>query len=110
MMIKTMHVGEERSYKRIITKEDVLKFGELTGDMNQAHFDADYCSRTPFKEPIVHGMLIGSLFSKIFGTEYPGEGTIYCGQSLKISVEKITLFFSSIISFTVILTVNSVPG
>jgi acyl dehydratase len=82
-MIKTMKVGEERSYKRIITKEDVKKFGELTGDMNQAHFDEEYCSRTPFKEPIVHGMLIGSLFSKIFGTEYPGEGTIYCGQSLK---------------------------
>jgi 3-hydroxybutyryl-CoA dehydratase len=36
-----------------------------------------------FKKPIVHGMLLGSLFSKVFGLEYPGEGTIYCSQSLK---------------------------
>ncbi len=28
-------------------------------------------------------MLIGSLFSKVFGSEYPGGGMIYCSQSLK---------------------------
>jgi len=28
-------------------------------------------------------MLLGSLFSKVFGLEYPGEGTIYCSQTLK---------------------------
>lgn len=82
-MIKTMHIGDFRSYQRVITKEDVLKFAELTGDFNQAHFDEAYCEKTIFKKPIVHGMLIGSLFSKIFGQEYPGEGTIYCAQSLK---------------------------
>ncbi len=82
-MIKKMHVGDERMYQRTITKEDVKLFGELTGDLNQAHFDEVYASKTIFKKPIVHGMLIGSLFSKIFGLDYPGEGTIYCSQSLK---------------------------
>ncbi|MBE0701363.1 MAG: MaoC family dehydratase, partial [Acholeplasmataceae bacterium] len=42
-----------------------------------------YTSQTIFKKPIVHGMLVGSLFSRIFGLDYPGEGTIYCSQSLK---------------------------
>jgi acyl dehydratase len=82
-MIKKMHVGDERIYQRTITKEDVKLFGELTGDLNQTHFDEVYTSKTIFKKPIVHGMLIGSLFSKIFGLDYPGEGTIYCSQSLK---------------------------
>ncbi len=82
-MIHTMKVGDQRSYKRIISKEDVQKFAELTGDFNEAHFNEEYCSRTMFKKPIVHGMLVGSLFSKVFGCEYPGEGTIYCSQSFK---------------------------
>jgi 3-hydroxybutyryl-CoA dehydratase len=82
-MIKQMKIGDSRSYKRVITKEDVFTFGKLSEDMNPAHFDEDYTKETIFKKPIVHGMLLGSLFSKIFGLEYPGEGTIYCSQSLK---------------------------
>jgi acyl dehydratase len=35
-----------------------------------------------FKRPIMHGMLSASLFSKVFGTLFPGEGTIYLKQSL----------------------------
>jgi len=78
-----MKVGDQRSYERIISKEEVAAFGELTKDMNDAHFNEDYAKTTIFKKPIVHGMFIGSLFSKIFGMDYPGEGTIYCSQSLK---------------------------
>ena len=81
-MIRKMCIGEKRSYSRTITKEDLLTFGQLTGDMNEAHFNEAYAATTIFKKPIVHGMLIGSLFSKIFGLDYPGEGTIYCSQSL----------------------------
>jgi 3-hydroxybutyryl-CoA dehydratase len=51
--------------------------------MNKAHFCKTYTKDTVFKKPIVHGMLVGSLFSCIFGQDYPGEGTIYCSQSLK---------------------------
>lgn len=82
-MIKNMHIGDQRTYDRIISMEDIQKFGELTWDMNDAHFNAEYASTTIFKKPIVHGMFVGSLFSKIFGMEYPGLGTIYISQSLK---------------------------
>lgn len=82
-MIRKMKVGDTRSYHRIITQDEVKQFGLLTKDMNKAHFDENYCKTTMFEKPIVHGMFIGSLFSSIFGTEYPGEGTIYCTQSLK---------------------------
>ncbi|PKK97572.1 MAG: hypothetical protein CVV58_00625 [Tenericutes bacterium HGW-Tenericutes-3] len=82
-MIKSMHVGDQRSYERKISSEEIKKFGELSGDLNDAHFNEEYTKTTIFKKPIVHGMFVGSLFSKIFGMEYPGEGTIYCSQSLK---------------------------
>jgi acyl dehydratase len=77
-----MHVGDSREYTRTITTEDVEAFARVTADYNPAHFDVDYCKTTRFKQPIVHGMLVGSLFSKIFGLDYPGEGTIYVSQSL----------------------------
>jgi len=82
-MIRNMKIGDVRSYQRVISKEDVFKFGELTKDLNKAHFDEAYTKQTIFKKPIIHGMLLGSLFSKVFGLEYPGEGTIYCSQTLK---------------------------
>lgn len=82
-MINKMKIGDFRSYEKTITKEMVETFGELTGDLNEAHFSEEYTKTTIFKKPIIHGMFIGSLFSKIFGMDYPGEGTIYTGQTLK---------------------------
>ena len=82
-MIRKIKIGDETRYFRTITQEDVRKFGELTGDMNKAHFDPEFAKTTVFKTPIVHGMLVGSLFSRIFGTDFIGEGMIYCNQSLK---------------------------
>jgi 3-hydroxybutyryl-CoA dehydratase len=64
-MIRHMKIGDVRSYERVITKDDVYQFGQLTGDMNDTHFNEDYAATTIFEKPIVHGMLVGSLFSKI---------------------------------------------
>jgi acyl dehydratase len=64
------------------TQEQVNQFAEVTGDKNPVHTNAEYAAKTMFKKPIMHGMLSASLFSKVFGTLFPGEGTIYLKQSL----------------------------
>jgi acyl dehydratase len=64
------------------SQEEVNRFSEVTGDKNPVHTDAEYAAKTMFKRPIMHGMLSASLFSKVFGTLFPGEGTIYLKQSL----------------------------
>lgn len=64
------------------SQSDVEAFMAVTGDRNPLHWDADYAATTPFKRPIVHGMLSAAVFSRILGTLFPGEGTIYLGQSL----------------------------
>lgn len=65
------------------SQDDVNSFAKTTGDLNPIHLDEEYAKNTVFKSPIVHGFLGGSVFSKVFGTLWPGEGTIYLKQELK---------------------------
>ena len=81
--IEQLQVGESAQRKVTINIELVETFGKIIGDLNPVHFDDEYAKRTIFKKRISHGMLIGSLFSPIFGMELPGEGSIYLSQSLR---------------------------
>lgn len=72
----------ERLYTFRFSKVDIEKFAEVTGDYNPVHLDEVYASTTIFQRPIVHGFYVGSVFSRIFGTDYPGIGTIYLSQSM----------------------------
>jgi acyl dehydratase len=65
------------------SQAEVDLFSKVSGDHNPIHHDAAYAATTIFKKPIIHGMLSASVFSKVFGTEFPGEGTIYLSQQLQ---------------------------
>lgn len=77
-----IHKDDTYSHDFKFSQDEVNRFAEVTGDKNPVHTDAEYASKTMFKRPIMHGMLSASLFSKVFGTLFPGEGTIYLKQSL----------------------------
>jgi acyl dehydratase len=77
-----IEVGQTYTHDFQFSQDEVNRFAEVTGDKNPVHTDADYAAKTMFKRPIMHGMLGASLFSKVFGTLFPGEGTIYLKQSL----------------------------
>ena len=96
--IDLIKIGECASQDKIITERDIELFGEITNDYNPAHFDSDYAEGTIFKHRISHGMLVGSLFSKIFGMDLPGQGSIYLSQSLRF---RRPVYFEDIITATV---------
>ena len=75
--------GQIYKYSFTFTQEEVDEFARVTGDNNPLHLDAHYAANTPFKKPIIHGFLGGSVFSKILGTRFPGEGTVYLKQSME---------------------------
>jgi acyl dehydratase len=75
-------VGQIYTHEFQFSQEEVNRFAEVTGDKNPVHTNPDYAAKTMFKRPIMHGMLSASLFSKVFGTLFPGDGTIYLKQSL----------------------------
>ena len=56
----------------------------ITGDKNPIHMKNQFCKDfTDFKEKIVPGALILSIFSAIIGNHYPGIGSIIIKQEIK---------------------------
>jgi 3-oxoacyl-[acyl-carrier protein] reductase len=78
-----INIGDSAELKHVITEEDIKKFVELTGDDNKIHTDKDFALQTPFKKPVVHGMLGASFISTIIGTKLPGDGALWFSQNLE---------------------------
>ena len=76
-------VGDYYSEDCYFLQDQVSSFANITGDVNRIHLDPEYASKSIFGRIIVHGFLGGSVFSKIIGTKFPGEGTIYLSQNLR---------------------------
>ena len=81
--MERIKVDETFVHEFSFSKEDVFAFAEVSGDKNPIHIDDEAASKTVFKRRIVHGFLGASIFSKVFGMLFPGQGTIYMGQTLK---------------------------
>jgi phosphotransacetylase len=63
-----LQVGDSASLEHRLTMHDIK---------------LSYAKSSPFQEVIAHGMWGGSLISTVLGTQLPGPGTIYLGQTLK---------------------------
>ncbi len=81
--VEDLHEGMTASLEQTVSREDVARFAEVTGDFNPLHFDADFAATTVFGAPIAHGILSAGYISAVIGTRLPGPGTIYLSQQLK---------------------------
>lgn len=101
--VMDLRVGQYAELHRTYTQVDVDAFGAISGDYNPVHFRPTVCSKSslnthnddwytqqydvddkqqnPPPRSIVHGILIASIFSTIFGTLLPG--CMYRSQSFK---------------------------
>ncbi|HNP73372.1 MAG TPA: bifunctional enoyl-CoA hydratase/phosphate acetyltransferase [Kouleothrix sp.] len=76
-------VGDSASLTRTLTEADIKLFAVMSGDVNPAHLDEEYARNDMFHKIIAHGMWGGALISTLLGTQLPGPGTIYLGQTLR---------------------------
>lgn len=103
-MRKTIHqisLGDSEVFTKKFTQKDTETFASLSEDFNPAHMDEEYASKSMFKKRIVHGMLVSSMFSTIFGMKLPGVGSIYTKQSLKF---RRPVYFEDVITAKVIVS------
>ena len=82
MKIDDFYVGQTASLKKVFCTEDVEAFAYLSLDRNPIHLDQQYAEKSMFGRRIVHGFLVGSLISAVFGIQLPGEGAIYLHQEM----------------------------
>lgn len=76
-------LGMTAALIRTVSDDDIVKFAELTGDLNPVHLNEAYAEATQFGGRIAHGMFAAGLISAVLGTKLPGPGTIYLSQELK---------------------------
>ena len=78
-----LNVGDSASLSRTLTYRDIELFAVMSGDVNPAHVDKEFADSDMFHKIIAHGMWGGALISTVLGTQLPGPGAIYLGQSLR---------------------------
>src|SRR6266700_4584243 len=74
--------GDTASLVRTLTYEDIEVFAIMSGDINPTHVDQVFAESDSFHRVVAHAMWGGALISTVLGTQLPGPGTIYAGQSL----------------------------
>jgi phosphate acetyltransferase len=77
-----LRVGDSASIVRTLTYRDIELFAVMSGDINPAHVDSELAKSDMFHKVVAHGMWGTALISTVLGTELPGPGTIYLGQTL----------------------------
>ena len=79
--IDNLEEGLEAKIERLLTKEDIQNFANLTQDFHPLHTSPVYAKANGFEDIIAHGLLLASFSSSIIGMELPGENAIILSQS-----------------------------
>lgn len=97
------HLGQKVTREFVLESELVESFANLVQDHAPVHFSALHASSLGFGRPIVHGFLLGSLFSGVLGEVLPGPESViarldlrfrrpvYVGDGVFVSVEVASL-------------------
>ena len=74
--------GLTKNFRIKVTESMVDEFAKLTGDYSSIHMDENYARTTIFGHRICHGMLVGSLLSRLIGMHLPGKNGLLLSYSL----------------------------
>ncbi len=96
--IEELEVGMEASFSHAITHDDVVNFAQVSGDRNPIHLNPEYSKSTRYGKNIAHGMMSVSYFSRLFGTQLPGEGCLYVSQNVQF---KLPVYIGDLVVATV---------
>ncbi|GJM61561.1 MULTISPECIES: MaoC family dehydratase [Persicobacter] len=78
-----LKVGDRYEYDFSISQEEVNEFAKITGDTNPVHVDPEFAKTSEFGRTVIHGVFGLSIISRVMGTQWPGEGSLYLGQNIE---------------------------
>jgi acyl dehydratase len=101
--IKDLVPGMSANRAVTITEGLIRQFVQLTGDDAPVHLSDDHAKALGFKSRIVHGLLIGSMYSELLGCQLPGPNSVI----LKLSLDMVKpVQIGETVAFSVV--INSV--
>jgi 3-hydroxybutyryl-CoA dehydratase len=71
--------GVSASFEMIVTSRMLDQFGQLSGDTNPLHADADFAISRGFQDRVAFGMLSASFYSTLVGVHLPGRHALLQG-------------------------------
>ena len=77
-----IEIGLTKQFQITITETMIDDFAKISGDYNPLHMDEKFAQSRDFKNRVCHGMLLGSLFSRLIGMYVPGKYGLYFSQTL----------------------------
>ena len=79
----SLSVGDTHTFTRTLTADDVRQFADVTGDDNPIHVDEEAAAQSRFGVPVVHGVLLLGVTSKVLGRDFPGDGSVAVSLSTR---------------------------
>ncbi len=73
---KDLKIGMTQEFEHSFNEKDLIKFKEISGDLNPMHLDKESAMNFGFKSNFLYGLLTQSLLSKLSGTIIPGKYSI----------------------------------
>ena len=67
-----IRVGQTAELQRTLTRDDIVLFGKVSGDLNPTHVDADYASNSAIGTITGHSLWSSGLISSLLGFDVRG--------------------------------------
>ncbi len=79
-----LSVGQKASFSRTVTRQDVLQYMSLSGDLNPLYADSAYAGRTRYERTIVPANLLAGFAMSAVATVLPGLGSLTHAHSYRL--------------------------
>jgi len=74
---KTPSVGQRAERSRLVRREDIVLFTEMSGDRNPLHYDETAARASRFGEIVVQGGVTSAILNAVVAEDLPGPGTVF---------------------------------
>jgi acyl dehydratase len=70
-------IGQRARRTRSISKRDIERFTEISGDKNPIHYDEQAARSSRFGEIVVQGGVTSAILNAVVAEDLPGPGTVF---------------------------------
>jgi acyl dehydratase len=70
-------VGQKAERSRLVRREDIALFTDLSGDRNPLHYDEAAARASRFGEIVVQGGVTSAILNAVVAEDLPGPGTVF---------------------------------